>query len=250
MLQQSGKFLTANDVARVLTLERRNASRTLMRWQKQGLVKRIKRGLYTPIPLDTPINEQVFEDPWVMVPRLFGAAYIAGWSAAEHWGLTEQVFRSIYVFTTQPVKRKLVTFQGIDFVLKHIPVKALFGTTTEWRDSTKISVSSAARTLIDMLDDPSVGGGIRHVSECLATFLKDNSAAELIELGDRIGRGAIFKRLGFLLERLQAPDAIVQSCRTRLTPGLAKLDPALLSPHVVKRWQLRIPASWKLGEKA
>jgi hypothetical protein len=37
-------------------------------------------------------SEQVIEDPWVLVPTLFGDSYIGGWTAAHHWELSEQLF--------------------------------------------------------------------------------------------------------------------------------------------------------------
>ena len=43
--------------------------------------------------------EQVVEDPWILVPALFDPAYIGGRTAAEHWDLTEQIFRDIVVYT-------------------------------------------------------------------------------------------------------------------------------------------------------
>ena len=40
-------------------------------------------------------SEQVVQDPWILVPALFAPAYIGGRTAAEHWDLTEQIFRDI-----------------------------------------------------------------------------------------------------------------------------------------------------------
>jgi predicted transcriptional regulator of viral defense system len=68
--------------------------------RKAGL-QRVGHGLYAAIPLDARATEQVLEDPWVLVPSLFGEAYIGGWTAAEHWDLTEQLFRDTLVFTTK-----------------------------------------------------------------------------------------------------------------------------------------------------
>jgi len=34
----------------------------------------------------------------------------------------------------------------------------------------KVDVSDVHRTIVDMLDDPSSGGGIRHVAECLSAY--------------------------------------------------------------------------------
>ena len=70
----------------------------------------------------------------------------------------------------------------------------------------------------------------------------------LLDYASRLGNGAVFKRLGFLLEKFSPADqeAIVQ-CRERLTTGNAKLDPALETDKLVTRWRLWVPQRW-LGE--
>ena len=180
---------------------------------------------------------------------MFGPAYIGGWSAAEHWGLTEQLFRSVCVITTRHVRAKEQVIQGIPFALKHTRKAALFGTRGVWRGQVKVDVSDPARTIVDMLDDPAIGGGIRHASDCLENFLNEGGtpAEALIATADRLGNGAVFKRLGYLLERRGGPAELIAACRERLTEGNAKLDPALTCRHLVKRWRLWSPVNWTQG---
>ena len=40
------------------------------------------------------------DESWVLARAVFEPCYIGGWSAAEHWGFTEQIFNSTMVFTT------------------------------------------------------------------------------------------------------------------------------------------------------
>src|SRR5262249_1528253 len=58
------------------------------------------------------------------------------------------------------------------------------------------------------------------------------------------GKGAVFKRVGFLLERRGGPAELIAACRERLSAGNARLDPAISCRRLVKRWRLWIPASW------
>ena len=206
----------------------------------------MRRGLYTPVPMASLGQNQVLEDPWLIVPFLFGPAYIGGWTAAEHWGLTEQIFRSVCVLTRRLVRGKKKTFQGVDFSVKRISPKAMFDTKTLWRGKVKIEISNPSKTIIDMLDDPAIGGGIRHVSDCLEKYLneKNGTPEELISAAERLGNGAVFKRLGFLADRRGGPEKLIAGCRKRLTTGNAKLDPSVPSRRLVKRWRLWIPVSW------
>ncbi len=248
VLQQTSTFIGIDDVITTLGMSRSEAAKTLSQWARQGWIKRLKRGVYIPIPLDVEGAGQVLEDPWVLIPKMFGDSYVAGWSAAEHWGLTEQIFRSICIFTTKSVKKTEINIQEIPFVLKHIPAIKLFGTKSVWRGTIKVQVSTPERTIIDMIDDPRIGGGITHVTECLNNFFTTNMGKweDLFDMAEKLGNGAVFKRLGFVMEKnLPQYSQLIDMCQNRLSAGLAKLDPTLSCPHVVKRWKLRIPTFWQ-----
>lgn len=249
VLRRAGEVVSVDDVSSILQVERQAATKLLARWSEQGWMRRLRRGFYAPVPLASLGQEQVLEDPWVIVPDLFGPACIGGWSAAEHWGLTEQLFRSICVLTARPIREKEQTIEGIPFVLKHVRPEVLFATRPVWRGSVRIDVGSPAKTIIDMLDDPAIGGGIRHVADCLAVYFKreDASGDELLAIADRLGNRAVFKRLGFLAERLPGQKDLAAACRERLSQGMAKLDPSAPCPRKVTRWRLWVPSSWTQG---
>ena len=247
VLLATGDLVTVDVVVNALHVSRPIAARTLARWEKQHWLKRLRRGLYAPIPLALGPNEQVFEDPWALVPELFGPGYVGGASAAHHWDLTEQLLRTVFVYTTRMLRRTEHIIQGIVFEAKHVNQSRIYGTETLWRGRTKIQISDVHRTIVDLLDDPASGGGIRHVEDCFLAYLerKDADLKRLIEYGERLGNGAVFKRLGFLGERRGAPKPFLAACSERLTPGNAKLDPSLESPRLVRRWRLWVPEIWK-----
>jgi predicted transcriptional regulator of viral defense system len=123
------------------------------------------------VPLDLAGSEQVIADPWVLVPTLFNQCYIGGWTAAHHWELTEQLFNETLVFTTRRITEKRVVAQGAVFVLHNVKPKRFFGLKTLWRGSVKVSISDPARTLVDMIAAPDVGGDIDHVGDSLSAYL-------------------------------------------------------------------------------
>lgn len=252
VLRASGPLVTVDSTADALSLDRSHAAKLLSRWTTQGRLRRLKRGVYAPVPLDQVEPGVVLEDPWIVVPRLFGPAYIGGWTAAEHWGLTEQLFKSVLVFTTRPVRKAKVAIQETPFVLHQVAADALFGTRPVWRGTIRVDVSDPHRTIVDMLDEPRVAGGVRHADDCLGAYLASrNSAPEkLIEYADRRGNGAVFKRLGFLIERRKGPAYLLDACKKRLTTGNAKLDSAISCPRLVKRWRLWIPETWVAEAKS
>jgi predicted transcriptional regulator of viral defense system len=249
VLAGSGDVIHIADVTKALAVSRTEAAKRLARWREQGWLRRVGSGAYVPASVDTLGSERVLADAWVLVPALFAPAYIAGRTAAEHWDLTEQIFKDIVVVTGQAIRERHQTKQGFEFTLKHLKPEKIFGTKAVWRQKTKVPVSDVHRTIIDMLDDPALGGGIQQVSDCLDVYFKraDRSDQKLIEYGDQLGNGAVFKRLGFLAERRDYSASLIELCRARLTAGNAKLDPALNCRRLISRWRLLIPPSWEPG---
>src|SRR3984957_20472693 len=176
VLRAAKEVVSVNVTSQTLGIERRAAAKLLSRWKQQGWLRRIGHGLYVPVPLDLAGSEQVITDPWVLVPTLFNECYIGGWTAAHHWDLTEQLFNETLVFTTRRFTEKRVIAQGVVFVLHNVKPNRFFGLKTLWRGSVKVSISDPARTLVDMIAAPDVGGGIDHVADSLSAHLKTKPA--------------------------------------------------------------------------
>jgi predicted transcriptional regulator of viral defense system len=246
VLAASGDVIRIEDVAKALDVSRTVAAKRLARWTEQGWLSRVGSGAYVPASIDTLGSERVLDDAWVLVPALFAPAYVGGRTAAEHWDLTEQIFKDVVVITGQAIRDKWQVRHGTQFALKHINKEKIFGTKPVWRHQTKVPISDVHRTIVDILDDPALGGGIQHVSDCLSAYLKraDRDDQKLIEYAERLGNGAVFKRLGFLAEGNPAGIGLAEKCRAHLTTGNAKLDPALASPRLVSSWRLLIPQTW------
>lgn len=246
VINAAGDVIDIADVEAALSVPRTQASKLLSRWRAQGWLRRVGPGAYVPVPLALRDSEQVIQDPWVLIPALFDPAYIGGWTAAEHWDLTEQIFRNIVVYTARPVRQKSIESQGAVFLLKHVKEDLIFDMKTVWRGQTRVLVSNIHRTVVDMLDDPATGGGIQHVADCFVQYMqrKDSEPRLLIDYADRLGNGAVFKRLGFLAERNPRAGLLIDAAKLRLTKGYAKLDPGLDCAKLVTRWRLRVPKSW------
>lgn len=246
VLSAGRDVIRIEDVQRTLELSRIDAAKRLSRWRSQGWIHRIGNGSYVPNTLDTLGAEQIVDDPWVLVPALFSPAYIGGRTAAEHWDLTEQIFKDVLVLTAQPIRQTRQVRHGTMFTLRHISETSIFGTKAVWRKRSRVLVSDVHRTVIDMLDEPTVGAGIQHVADCLDAYFKraDRDDKKLIEYASRLGNGAVFKRLGFLGERSGKAETLVKDCRERLTSGIAKLDTGQDNPRLISAWRLRVPSSW------
>jgi predicted transcriptional regulator of viral defense system len=113
-----------------------------------------------------------------------------------------------------------------------------------WRAQNQVKVSDPSRTIVDLLDDPPLGGGMRHVADVLRSYFEGTSRDDdlLADYAGKIGNRAVFKRLGYLLETLGiASPKLTKLCADRMSAGINLLDPsAKPSGPILKRWGLRV----------
>ena len=238
------------DVANILAVTRSAAAKMLSRWAAKGWFMRVSRGLYVPIPLDSTTSNVPLEDAWIVADRLFAPCYIGGWSAAEYWGLTEQIFRTLVVMTTTQPRNRHLNIQDASFQIRSVAGKAMFGLSVIWRGQVKVNVSDPTRTILDLLVDPRLGGGIRSSVDIFQNYLQSDSRnlELLINYADRLGNGAVFKRLGFLIEQILPDESqLLQGCQDRLTQGYTRLDTKLPADRLITRWRLWVPDQWRVG---
>ena len=239
-------LLGATQAASALQLSTKLASNRLAALARAGWLRRIRRGLYAIVPMESE-RFAAIEDPWLLAKHLFGDYYVGGWSAAEHWGLTDQLFRSTFIVTASHVRQTLVEVAGSSFRIARVGQHRIVGTVSEWRGRERVAVASRDRTVADALLSPSWVGGIRHLAEIMLAYRKDREfdRDKLIAEVSRFERGSGFKRLGFLAERVW-PDEIdvVQCALERRSTGVIKLDPTIATRgRLNKRWGLWINAS-------
>jgi len=216
---------------------------------RRGWLARVKRGLYISVPLGTVNPQEYKENPWIVANRVFSPCYIGGWSASEYWHLTEQIFNSVYVFTSHPFRSKQINIQGTDFVLKFLKKNDSKHTKGVWTENVKIQVSDPAQTIVDVLDNPSAGGGIRHVADIVENYFNSEHRDDLrlLEYIKENGNKTIYKRLGFILEALDVSSGeVINNCRNNMSKGYSVFDPTIKSKGTFyRRWNLRVNAEIK-----
>lgn len=120
-----------------------------------------------------------------------------------------------------------------------------WGIKSEWRGETRLRFADPGRTVIDVLDDPSRAGGIRHAAEITSAYLDEYAPEILIDYAERSGNHTVFKRLGYVIEALGLDQPhLVNASQDRLSAGISALDPD--GPQGGRRnmrWRLRINAT-------
>jgi len=229
--------------ARALELGPRAAAMKLAGFARRGWLRRIRRGLYLIVPLEvSPQMAITAEDPWMLAVEAFSPCYIGGWTAAEHWGLTEQLFRETLVVTSANVRSTRLTLLNNRFRLYRSSIKSSEGISMVWRQRERIPVSSPERTIIDGLRRPEICGGMRHLTQILLAYSdsKEFSFPRLLDVAHSTANGAAWKRLGYLVELFWPQFATyLPEIEQQLTTGYVKLDPSVgRSGPIAERWRI------------
>lgn len=240
-----GGIISTAAAADAWGITRSQASERLAGLHERGWIVRLRRGLYHILPVEAAAAGQTtVEDPWILAMALYHPGYIGGWSAAEHWGLTEQLFRSTFVVTSANVRDRNPTMLGAAFHVVKVSPARIRGADSIWRGSTRVRISNPERTLVDALRRPAWVGGVRHLAEILNRYLTDHPS-DMKALRSELLRqrsGAAFKRAGYLLEESlgELPDGLAD-LPALVSAGTIKLDPDLPELGTIStRWGLRI----------
>jgi predicted transcriptional regulator of viral defense system len=242
-----GGLVSVARACEALGLPPRATTLRLSRLARAGWLRRVRRGLYLLLPLEAQAGRTTtVEDSWILAKELFAPCYIGGWSAAEHWGLTEQIFRAVFVVTAAPIRRRSETIAGVGFRLVRTNARRVKAAKPVCRGAERVPVSDREQTLADGLASPDWVGGVRHLADMLATYRgsPEWNPTRLLDSVRAVGMGSARKRFGYLAETLW-PDqtAIHKAAIKGLSAGLVKLDPAVASAgRISKRWGLRVNA--------
>ncbi len=247
----TGPF-TPYDAAKVFGYDIPRTHRFLAYLADAGWLVRIRRGLYATVPLDVAEPSTWREDPWIVAANVFVPFYIGGWSACEHWGLTDQIFKETVVISGKIVRQRHVEIQGIPFYVKVIDPDKIFGTEVVWRGRTRVFVSDPTRTLVDVLDAPKIAGGVRHVNDILKVYLSHERRNDslLLDYIIKLGNRTVFKRLGYLLEITDAKEeTLIEASYKGKSSGISLLDPsAPRKGSFIRRWNLRLNVTLNSNE--
>lgn len=157
------QLVTVDDAVETLDLGRTEAAKLLARWAEQGWLRRVRRGMYIAVPVDAERPDQWSADPLVIATAVWSPCYFTGWTAGNYWGLTEQIFQTTIVRTSTRVRSTDQTLLDHRYLVGSVSSEKLeWGIRSVWQGATRIRMADPTRVIVDVLDDPSIGGGIRH----------------------------------------------------------------------------------------
>ena len=213
----------------------------LDRIREKGWIERVKRGRFAVIPLSSGDTRTTQLHEFVIAMELVEPAAVAYFSALNHYGMTEQLPRTVFIMTDHPVRRPSKHSLGFTFRIISVRKRKFFGIKKAWINELPFMITDREKTIIDALDLPKNAGGIGVVAAALRSHWKEVDELRLRDYAARIGNSAAAKRLGFLMETLGVGDAEALRALVKPASGYPRLDPTLPARGKYnRRWGLLI----------
>ena len=234
---------TLTDVGLITGLSAASARNLVYKTQQRGLVTRLKPGLYNIVPFELGRATEHIDSPYLIARELAGTApyFLSHGTALELHRMVTQPTFTVYVSSTRRVRPQ--TVGGYDFRFIHITTEQEFGVMKHWVDKERfVMISDMERTIIDGLRHPSFASGITEVAKGLWMKRAVLKIERLVDYAQRLGVGAVARRLGYLLEHYGLADAsMLEPLRSMLTATYQRLDPLLSAEGIfVSRWRLQL----------
>lgn len=255
LASQGKTIFTAEDFAKTISRPEERIYRILSKLASGGWITRLVKGKYLIVPLEAGPEGAWTEDALVIASNLADPAAVAYWSACHYWNWTEQVPRTVFAQSTWRVRPRVQTVLGVTYRFIRLQPGKFFGTLERTAGQGRFTVTDREKTLVDALDRPDLCGGTRQVAEMLPAMEAINWDKVEAYI-DRMGSGAIYKRLGFLVEMLGGEVKVpkrkrrLETWRRKLTGGYAPLEPGGPRPGSVNnRWLVRVNVPGLIGRE-
>jgi predicted transcriptional regulator of viral defense system len=212
--------------------------------QKQGHIKRLRRGLYASVPPGLKAQD-VQVDPFLIAASLADDAVLAYHTALTFHGRAYSS-RNIFIYLTRQEDKRRLNFQGITYrPVTHPPAllrasRSDLGVESMDRDNHSVRVTTLERTMVDVLDRPDLSGGWEEVWRSLESVPYFDLEL-IIEYALALKNATTAAKTGFYLE--QHKDTLMVDAHTldHLRIHMPK------SPHYMSRdTRARLVSEWNL----
>ncbi|HEV2125627.1 MAG TPA: hypothetical protein VGW38_22975 [Chloroflexota bacterium] len=179
----------------------------------KGWLLPIEHGKYLVVP--RAARGSWGEHPFVIAAGIApNDYYVSFWSALSHHRLTEQVPRIAYVALCGS-RKKEVSFQGWRYRFVTVSAGKFFGyapaefTALNGAARIDVEIAEPEKAILDSLDNEHLAGGFPEIVKALQRGFQGGmlSGSRLVEYTKRYPNAAVGARLGYLLQRLDRPEA-------------------------------------------
>lgn len=250
-LYENGRpIFTLAEASTLTELKGKELQKFLAPLVNKGILVRLIPGLYSIVPFEQGYTKTYMGNPYVVAREIIRHKYkekdpqyfISHASAFELHQMVTQPQLVVFASVTKQIKQK-INIMGTEFHFVTCRKKDYFGFKKLWVDKSEmILVSDLERTIIDGLKIPEYCGGITEIAKGLWMRRHELNLDKLVDYAERIDKGSVYRRLGFLLELYNIENSnAIERLQRKLSTGYQLLDPTLLNEGKHNaRWLLRL----------
>lgn len=223
--------------AKKLTGNEKTAYSQLGRLMKKGLVKKIRKNIYSPV---NPTTGQTVATRYQIACAITDTSYISHHSAFEYYGLANQVFYEVYVSS----EKKFNHFEFNHVTYKYVASRMQEGVVGA-KNTTGVRITDLERTVVDSIRDFNKIGGFEELLNCLEGiyYLDENKLKKYLSIYDTQG---LYQRVGYLLDHyrkeMQISREFIEYCKSKIRKSRRYLVSDLKEKSSYnKEWELMVP---------
>ena len=227
---------TIDDVCKLIANKKTAYSR-LDRLIKKGMVKKIRKNMYSVIDLSTgsPVATR-----FQIACAITKTAYISHHSAFEYYGVANQVYYEVYV--SSEARFNHFSYDNISY--KYVASRMKEGV-VEAKNTTGVRITDLERTVVDSIRDFNKIGGLEELLNCLegVQYLDEKKLRRYLDL---YNTQALYQRAGYLLEHyrqaMQLSNAFIEYCKEKVGNSLRYLVSETKGRSTYNsEWKLMVP---------
>jgi len=200
--EENRQVLTVADFMDFYQISSSYARKMIAELVRTGWLVRIAKGLYQILSARTGLDPFPMGDKFVLACQAFPNAFIAYGSAAEHHGLSLQVFNSVII--ANPDRGGLREIGNVSVHLVKINKSNYLGYESLSRGPS-VKVATVERTIIDCIDRPNLAGGISDLVEVLQRGRNRADIDKVIQFLPSYASKSLIMKVGFLFEQFEYP---------------------------------------------
>ncbi|MFA5557738.1 MAG: type IV toxin-antitoxin system AbiEi family antitoxin [Flavobacteriaceae bacterium] len=209
----------------------------LNRLMKKGLIKKIRKNIYSVI---NPATGQIVATRYQIACAITKTAYISHHSAFEYYGLANQVFYEVYVSS----ETKFNHFEFDSITYKYVSSRMEEGIVGA-KNTTGVRITDLERTVIDSIRDFNKIGGFEELINCLecVCYLDEAKLKRYLDIYNIQG---LYQKAGYLLEHykkeMQLSKEFVEYCKSKIGKSRRYLvSEAKENSYYNNEWRLMVP---------
>jgi predicted transcriptional regulator of viral defense system len=220
-----------------LTNNLKTAYSAIDRYIKKGYIKKVRNGIYSPVDLSTGL---MLANRYQIACALREDAYLSFQTALEYHGLSNQIFKEVYVSSTSRFNH--FEFEGVMY--KYIAPKISEGVIKAPNTDT-IYLTDIERTIIDSIYQLNKITGYEELSNAIKAIHYLDEKKLLVYL-NAYNVQSLYQKTGLILEKykdqLRLSSDFFKACKLKLNQGVVYLvDGADVDSKYNKNWRVMEP---------